>query len=65
MGDEKVPPNTTRPAHLLGPVYSAHVCLRVCNEQWPKEIGTICDGGTVSDSRWNIIDVRDLVAAHR
>ena len=48
------------PAHIVGPLlFSAQYGV------WPEQIGHICEGHTVPDGRWNIIDVRDLVAAHR
>lgn len=48
------------PAHIVGPML-----FKAQYGVWPEQIGQICEGGTVPDGRWNIIDVRDLVAAHR
>lgn len=51
---------TINPANIVGPLlFDAQY------GQWPKEIGAICEGGTVPDNRWNLIDVRDLATAHR
>ena len=48
------------PAHIVGPqLFEAQYGV------WPEQIGQICEGAAVPDGAWNIIDVRDLVAAHR
>lgn len=31
--------------------------------QWPQLIGNLCEGKTIEDTHWNMLDVRDLALA--
>ena len=51
---------TINPAMICGPILFA-----AQNGQWIEMIGQLAAGETVRNMSWNIIDVRDLCAAHR